>query len=260
MTLFARRLALLLALPFVAVAAARAEKPYAPLAAEIGAAGTPPADLLARAKAVAEAAHAGSAEEIFAFLPDRPTVILSGITLGVPRRIEKKGPYVDATSALAAIGLSYTEGEPIAPAGKKIDMTASRVKTAMETIGDLLAAAKWGRDPLVPEAWCTARGVRWDAMAAKKAGLGGARGVYVTEPVTARPAADGASVKARLKPGFLHALDADDEDGLTAIVLPDGSIVRVPTAKVGDAMPWGLCFEKRGAAGWLLTTFVSALN
>ena len=239
---------------------ALAEKPYTPLPAEIGAGGPPPADLVERAKAVAEAVAAGSAEELFAFVADRPTFVGSGITLGVARRLEKKGPYADATSALAAIGLTYTEGEPIAPPGKKIDMTTSRVKTAMETIGDLLAAAQWGRDPLVPGAWCTSRGARWDAKAAAKAGLGEGRGVYVTETVAARAEADGkAKVVATLTPGMLYRLDqSDEENGFSSIFLPNGKIGWVPMEKTGNPTTWSLCFEK-GQAGWILTTFVSAL-
>lgn len=261
MTPHALRFAVLLALSAAATTGPlAAEKPYKPLPAEIGAGGPPPADLVERAQAVAEAVAAGSAEEVFAFLSDRPTVVSSGITLGVARRVEKKGPYTDATSALAAIGLAYTEGEPIAPSGKKIDMTASRVKTAMETIGDLLAAAKWGRDPLVPGAWCTSRGVRWDAKAAAKAGLGEGRGVYVTEKIAARADADGtAKVVATLTPGMLYRLDqSDEENGFSSLFLPNGKVGWVPMEKTGNPTTWGLCFEK-GQAGWVLTTFVSAL-
>lgn len=254
----ALRLSALLALAFASPALA--EKPYTPLAAEIGAGGPPPPDLVERAKAVVEAVAAGSAEEVFAFVADRPTFVMSGITLGVPRRIETKGPFKEASAALAAIGLTYTEGEPIAPPGKKIDMTASRVKTAMETIGDLLAAAKWGRDPLVPGAWCTSRGVRWDARAATKAGLGEGRGVYVTEKIAARAEADAATkVVATLTPGTLYRLDqSDEENGFSSIFLPNGKIGWVPMEKTGNPTTWGLCFEK-GQAGWILTTFVSAL-
>ncbi len=261
MTPLALRLALLLALTAAAAPGALAdETPYRPLPAEIGAGGPPPADLVARAKAVAEAVAAGSAEEVFAFLADRPAIITSGITLGVARRIEKKGPYADATKALAEIGLAYTEGEPVAAGGKPLDMTASRVKTAMETIGDRLRDAKWGRDPLVPGAWCTARGARWDARAAKKAGLGEDRGAYVTETVAARASPDAAAkVVATLKPGVLLRLhQSDEENGFAGLVLPNGSIGWVRAEKVGDPMPWAVCFEK-GPAGWILTTFVSAL-
>lgn len=249
-----------LAVVLASLAPALAETPYTPLAAEVGAGGPPPADLVERAKAVAEAVAAGSADEVFAFVADRPTFVTSGITLGVARRIEKKGPYRDASTALAEIGLAFTEGEPVAPSGQKIDLTASRAKTAMRTIGERLAEAKWGRDPLVPGAWCTSRGVRWDARAAKKAGLGEDRGAYVTEKVEARSAADvAAKVTATLKPGVLHRLhQSDEENGFAGLVLPNGAIGWVPAEKVGDPTPWGLCFEK-GPAGWMLTTFVSAL-
>mgnify|MGYP001767143679 CR=1 FL=1 len=261
MTTFALRFAVLFALPFAAATGAFAdEKPYTPLAAEIGAGGPPPADLVQRAKAVADAVAAGSAEEVYAFVADRPTFVGSGITLEGARRIEKKGPYADAGSALAAIGLTYTEGELAPPTGKSVDMTASRVRTAMETIGDLLAAANWGRDPLVPGAWCTSRGVRWDAKAAKKAGLGNDRGVYVTEKVGARAEADAATkVVATLTPGLLYRLrQSDEENGFLSIVLPNGRIGWVPMETTGNPTPWSLCFEK-GQAGWTITTFVSAL-
>ena len=259
---FAPRLAVLLALPFAAATAVlAAAKPYTPLAAEIGAGGPPPADLVARAKAIAEAVAAGSAEEVFAFVADRPTIMMSGITLGVPRRAEKKGPFRDATAALAEIGLAYTEGEPVLPDGKTIDMTPSRVRTAIETIGERLAEATWGRDPLVPGAWCTSRGVRWDAKTAKTVGLGDDRGVYVTEKVPARASADAtAKVVATLTPGLLYRLrQSDEENGFSSIVLPNGRIGWVPMEKTGNPTTWGLCLEK-GQAGWILTTFVSALN
>ena len=261
MTPHALRFAVFLALSAAATTGPlAAEKPYKPLPAEIGAGGPPPADLVERAQAVADAVAAGSAEEVFAFLSDRPTVVSSGITLAVARRVEKKGPFKDATSALAAIGLTYTEGEPVLPGGKAADMTASRVKTAMETIGDLLAAAKWGRDPLVPGAWCTSRGVRWDAKAAAKAGLGEGRGVYVTEKIAARAEPDAATkVVATLTPGMLYRLDqSDEENGFSSIFLPNGKIGWVPMEKTGNPTTWSLCFEK-GPAGWILTTFVSAL-
>jgi hypothetical protein len=262
MTSLTLRFAVLLALPLVAATAAVAkERPYRPLPAVIGAGGPPPADLVERAKALAEAVAAGSADEVFAFMADRPTIVSSGITLGVPRRTQKKGPFADATAALAEIGLAYTEGEPISPTGKTRDMTEARVRTAIVTIGERLGAAEWGRDPLVPGAWCTVRGVLWDAKAAVKAGLDGARGVYVTEKVAARASADGkAKVVATLKPGVLYrSYQSDEENGFSGLVLPDGAIGWVAAEKVGDPTPWGLCFEK-GRAGWILTTFVSALN
>ncbi len=256
----ALRLAGLLALSFVASTAPAAAPSYSPLVAEIGAGGRPPADLLERAKAVAEAVAADSVEEVFAFVADRPTIVMAGVTLGVPRSVETKGPFKDAVPALAEIGLAYTEGEPVLPGGKTIDWTASRVKTAMTTIGDRLAAAKWGRDPRVPGAWCTVRGVRWDAKAAARAGLGGDRGVYVTEKVAARASADAtAKVVATLTPGLLYRLrQSDEENGFSSIVLPNGRIGWVPMEKTGDPADWSLCFEK-GPAGWVLTTFVSAL-
>jgi hypothetical protein len=270
MTSLALRFAIVLALPFTIVLAlpfvaatvvVAKEKSYRPLPAEIGAEGAPPAELVERAKAVIDAVEAGSADEVYAFMADRPTVVSSGITLGVPRRIETKGPFADATAALAEIGSAYTEGEPVSPTGKKLDMTATRVRTAIETIGERLRAAKWGRDPLVPGAWCTVRGVRWDAKAAAKTGLDGERGIYVTEKAVARASADAtAKVVAPLKPGVLYrSYRSDEENGFSAIVLPDGAIGWVAADKVGDPTPWGLCFEKR-PAGWILTTFVSALN
>ena len=261
MTTFALRFAVLFALPFtVATGVIAAEKPYTPLPAEVGAGGPPPADLVERAKAVADAVEAGSAEEVHAFVADRPTFVMSGITLGVPRRIEKKGPFADAPSALAAIGLAYTEGELAPPSGKTMDMTPSRVRTAMETIGERLAEAKWGRDPLVPGAWCTSRGVRWDTKAAKKAGIAEERGVYVTEAVAALAAADGAAkIVGTLKPGLLYrSYQSDEENGFSGIVLPNGRVGWVAAEKTGNPTAWGLCFEK-GQAGWMLTTFVSAL-
>lgn len=262
MTSLALRFAVLLALPLVAATSATAkEKPYRPLPAEIGAGGPPPAEVLERAKALAVAAEAGSADEVFAFMADRPTIISSGITLGVARRIEKTGPFTDGSAALAEIGGNYMEGDMFGPGGTPADRTKARVAQAMRTIGEVLASAKWGRDPLVPRAWCTSRGARWDAEAAKKAGLDGERGVFVTAKVAARAAADGAAkVVATVTPGVLYrSFQVDEENGFSGIVLPDGAIGWVAADKVGDPMPWGLCFEKR-PAGWILTTFVSALN
>lgn len=262
MTSLPLRVAVLLALPLVAATSATAkEKPYRPLPAEIGAGGPPPAGLLERAKALGDAVDAGSADEVFAFMADRPTIVSSGITLGVARRIETTGPFTDAMAALAEIGGNYMEGDMVGPGGTPADRTKARVDQAMRTIGDVLASAKWGRDPLVPGGWCTSRGVRWDAKAAAKAGLDGERGVFVTEKVVARASADGAAkVVATLKPGVLYrSFQVDEENGFSGLVLPDGAVGWVAADKVGDPMPWGLCFEKR-PAGWILTTFVSALN
>lgn len=257
----AARLATLLAALLASVSPVLAEKPYTPLPAEIGAGGPPPADLLARAKALSDAVAAGSAEEVYAFLADRPTFVTSGITLGVPRRVEKRGPFADATRALAEIGGIYMEGDMVGPGGKPIDQSKMRVEQAMRTIGEVLASAKWGRDPLVPGAWCTSRGARWDAKAAKKAGVGEDRGAYARAEVDARAAADpSAKVVGRVKPGGLYrSYQSDEENGFSGIVLPNGTIGWVAADEIGDPMPWGLCFEK-GPAGWLVTTFVSALN
>lgn len=256
------RLAALLVLPFVvATGATAAEKPYRPLAAEIGAGGPPPADLLTRAEALRAAVEAGSIEEVFAFLAERPRLIVSGLTLGGRRRVETAGPFADAAAALAAIGAVYTEGEPIVADGRPVDFGKARAATALRTIGERLDAAKWGRDPLVPGGWCTSRGVRWDAKAAKKAGLEERRGAYVTAPTRVRARAEEAApVLATLKPGVLYAYDQDGEDGWSGLALPNGEIGWARSDRIGDPVPWGLCLEKRGAAGWLVTTFVSALN
>lgn len=253
--------ALVLATAVSPASAVETPRSYKPIPAETGARITPAPDLLATAKRLRDAAAAKDAEAVFALVADQVTFASSGITLGVARRMEKKGPYASADEALAAIGLAWTEGEPIAPAGKPFDPTASRIATAMSTIVELVDGAEWGRDPLVVGGFCTAPGAKWDAKAATAARIGGERGTFVTAETKARAEpGETAPVVATLKPGALYLAGGDEENGWPAVRLPNGKVGWVPPAATRSATPWGLCFLPDGQGGWLMSAVVSALN
>lgn len=236
-------------------------KPYTALPAETGQTVTPAPELLAAAEALRDAAAAKDTAAVAALVAERLVFVDAGITLDVPRRAETKGPFADAGATLAAIGLAFTEGEPLLPDGKPFDATKSRIATAHATIVELIDGARWGRDPLVAGAVCTAPGAKWDAKAAKKARLGGTRGGFVAAEtkVMSEPGGDGARPIGTLKPGFLYATGGDEENGFLAARLPSGKAGWFPVEAGYGATAWGLCFNPDGR-GWRMSAVLSALN
>jgi len=235
---------------------------YRPVAATVGKALQAPPDLVAVTRRLREAALAGDREAVFALVADDLAFVSTGITATVGRRVEKRSFGPDrAAAALEAIGLAFTEGEPILPGGKTANFEDARIATALRRIAEDLAAPDWAGDPLVPGGYCTRPGAAWDAKAAAAAGLTH-RAVFVLAPTEARAKPEpGAKVVARLATGRLWALaGGDGSDGWTDVALPDGRTAWLPPKTAKDAQPWGFCFLPNAAGGWLLAAVISSLN
>lgn len=251
-----------LALPIGSPARAEEKIVYKPVAAKVGKPLTAPPALLAMTETLRAAALAGDRDAVFLHIADDVTFVDSGITPTVGRTAEKRAFGPDrAEAALEAIGLAFTEGEPVAPAGKTFDMKSSRIATALTRIAAELEAPDWGSDPLVPGGWCTQPGASWDPKAAEKAGLSH-RAVFLLAPAEALAKPEtGAKMVARLDSGRLWALaGSDTTEGWTHVALPDGRTAWLPAKTAKDAQPWGFCFLPDGEGGWLLSAVVSALN
>lgn len=250
------------ALPLGAPARGEEKIVYEPVAAKVGKSLTAPPALVATTATLRQAARAGDREAVFALVADDVTFVSTGITATVGRRAEKRSFGPDrADAALEAIGLAFTEGEPVGPAGKTLDMKDSRIATALERIAEDLETPDWGSDPLVPGGWCTRPGASWDPKAAEKAKLTG-RAVFLIAPAEARAKPEaGAGIVKRLDTGRLWALaESDTTDGWTHVALPNGRTAWLPRKTVKDAQPWGFCFLPNGEGGWLLSAVISALN
>ena len=235
---------------------------HAPVAAKVGKSLTAPPELVATTDTLRKAALSGDREAVFALVADDVTFVSTGITATVGRRAEKRSFGPDrADAALEAIGLAFTEGEPVAPLGKAFDFRDARIATALERIAQDLAAPDWGSDPLVPGGWCTRPGASWDPKAAEQAGLTG-RAVFLIAPIEARAKPEaGAKVVARLESGRLWArAESDDTDGWAHVALPGGRTAWLPAHVAKDAQPWGFCFLPNVEGGWLLSAVISALN
>ncbi|MFG1370592.1 hypothetical protein V5F32_00285 [Xanthobacter oligotrophicus] len=234
-------------------------RPYRPLAAEVGAALMPPADLLDAAKQLRAAAIAKDKQAVFAMVGDRVIIISSGLTPAARRDAEKKGPWPHAEAALAEIGGYFQEGD--LPVGGTVDPTAARITQALEMIADATEHPGWGRDPLVKGGFCTYRGVRWDAGAGATID-DGSRGIYVTAPTPVHAsAAAKAAVIGTLKPGHIY-LQSDFDglpDGWRGVRLPSGRAGAVKDLQVRDPAVWGLCFLRNAKGGWSIAAFSSAL-
>lgn len=244
-----------------AARAADDAEPYAAIPVEVGKAIVPTPDLLAAAKALREAAAARDVEAVFAMVADEVTIASSGITVGSKRSIAKTGPFADGKEVLSEIGGHFQEGDLLA-GGRKVDLTAAHVDSALRVIVSSIDGADWGRDPLVKGGFCTYRGARWSADAGEKAGASGSRGFYVLGPTKAlKSSAKGAATVATLKPGFLYVHGFMDglADGWSAVRLPTGGVGAVPEKTLKDPVPWGLCFLPNVDGGWLVSAFASAL-
>ncbi|MFG1363191.1 hypothetical protein [Xanthobacter versatilis] len=247
--------------PVGAIAGAPAEdglRPYRPLTAEVGAALTPPADLLDAAKQLRAATIAKDTRAVFAMMGDKVTIISSGLTPAARRDAERKGPWSHAEAALAEIGGYFMEGD--LPVGGTVD-PAARITQVLEMIADATEQPEWGRDPLVKGGFCTYRGVRWDAGAGATIDSG-SRGIYVPAPTPVRDsAAAKAAVIGTLKPGHIYLQDELDglPDGWRGVRLPSGRVGAVRDAQVRDPAVWGLCFLRNAKGGWSIAAFSSAL-
>lgn len=250
-------LALISAVP----ALAESDPPYRPIPAEIGAALTPPPDLLVAAKVLQDAAGGQNVEAVVAMMVAKPLMVSSGITVGSRRVAAARGPWSDATSALADIGSFYQEGD-IAASGRKIDFTELYVGNALSVIAQSLEEPNWGRDPLVADAICTYRGARWNADAGRRSGSRESRGFWVERAAPAKASADpDAETLAVLKPGFLYLegfLDGLPEE-MRGLRLPKGGVGAVDMASVRDATQWGICLKKFGIEDWRIVAFSTAL-
>jgi hypothetical protein len=222
---------------------------------------TPLPALLATAKAVREAAAAKDAEAVFALVADEVTFASSGITLGVARTVRKDGPFPDAPTALEAIGLAFSEGEPVAPAGTPADPAARRIARAMAVMVATIGDPHWATDPMVPGAVCTAPGAKWDAAVAKRNGLAQVRGAFVLSDTVLR-ADRKASAKpvATLKPGTIVRADLGAGGDWEKVTLPPDKLAWAPPKTLHPATPWGFCFLPTAEGDWLLSAVVSASN
>lgn len=253
---------LAMAAALVAVAPAGAEGAARSITATTGTRIDPPAGLAETAGRLRAAAAAKDGDAAYALIADDVTFATSGITLGVARRVEKKA-FTDAETALVEIGNTFTEGEIALPAGQTRDpqdRKKNAIATALATIAERLADARWGRDPLVVGGYCTAPGAKWDAEAAKKAGIGGSRGAFVTaETKLYATPSTGARVVGRLVPGRIYVDEGTRDDGWTQVGIAKGAAWAAPKSVQG-ATPWALCFLPDGQGGWLMSAVVSALN
>jgi len=257
---FAVALAALAPAVFAASALAAAEhKPYTPLAAAVGKPLKAPPDLVAAAEAVRAAAAAGDRDAVYAGIADDVIFVDTGITPTVPRKAEKRS-FDGAEAALEAIGRAFTEGEPVGPGGRPLDMKDARIATALTRIAEDLKAPRWASDPLVPGGHCTRAGARWDAAAAAKAKFE-TQAVFVLEATDARasPSAGAKSVT-RLAPSRLYVDGGAGEAGWNRVTLPDGKTGWVAPGRALPAQAWGFCFLPNVEGGWLLAAVVSALN
>lgn len=234
-------------------------KPYRPVPAEVGAAVTPPPELVAAAQALHSAAQAKDAQAAFALLADKVRLVTSGLTPGGGRQVEEVGPWPGADAALRAIGAAFMEGEP--PPGGSADLSTVQAAQAFALLEAATQTPEWGRDPLVKGATCTYRGLRWRREAGARMD-DGARGLYAPDGAEVRAAAaSGAPVLGRLKPGELYLEGAMDDlpEGWRAVRLPDGRTGAVPEARLRDAAVSGLCFLRDAKGGWRVVAVAGGL-
>lgn len=256
---FAFAVAAFLPAVLAASAVAAEQKSYTPLAATVGKPLKAPPDLAAAAEAVRAAAAAGDRDAVYAAIADDVTFVDTGITVTVGRKATKRS-FDGAEAALEAIGLAFTEGEPVGPGGRPLDFKDARIATALARIAEDLKAPRWASDPLVPGGHCTRAGARWDAAAAAKAKFE-TQAVFVLEPTDARasPSASAKSV-ARLAPAKLYVDGGAGQGGWNRVTLPDGKTGWVAPGRALPAQGWGFCFLPNVEGGWLLAAVVSALN
>ncbi|NLH83612.1 MAG: hypothetical protein GX458_22620 [Phyllobacteriaceae bacterium] len=241
--------------------AARAEddvSPYRPLRAETGAAVVPSPDLAETVERLRAAAAAKDVDAVGALFAARLTFVVSGITLDVPRSVERRPARTSAKDVLADVASLHEEGD-LPARGAPVPPRPSATEVALRVILDDLEEADWGRDPLVPGAVCTYRGARWSAREARVRGSGEA-GFWVTAPTEVRAAAEDAETVARLVPGriyFQGYLDTPTE-GWRGIRLPAGGVGAVPDAKLHPTRVGGLCFSAKTGGGWIVSTFTAS--
>ncbi len=244
----------------LAPAGAEEGKAYKPIAAQTGKAIEAPAGLLDTARALRAAAAAKDVDAVFALLADDVTFVRAGLSLYVPRRVEKKS-FATAQEALEEIGLAYTEGEVEPPKGTAYDPKKARIGTAMATLVGMIDGARWGRDPLVVGGFCTSPGAKWDPAVAKKAGIGDKRGSFVTADTRVRASASAqAKELATLKPGQIFvSAGGEGDDGWAPVTLPSGKTAWAPPKSLHGTEQWGICFLPDGQGGWLWSAVVAAL-
>lgn len=238
---------------FLAVPAA-AEGPHRPIPATIGTAATPPNDLAIAAKVLRDAAAARNVDGVAAMIVERPTLISSGLTVDVPRRTEKRGPWRDARAGLAEIGASFREGDVVAPG--TVDLSELDLDSLFEAIVTAIDEAEWGRDPLVDGAICTQGAARWKPATGD--GVAGTRGWWVDAPTAVKASADpGAKTLATLKPGFLHLQGFVDDpvEGWAAVRLPSGATGVVEERALHPAVARAVCFGTVGPGDWRVVAF-----
>jgi len=231
---------------------------YRPVAAEVGASVVPPPDLVAAARQLHAAASARDAQAVFAMIAGTVTVVTSGLTPAARRNGETMGPWPDADAALEAIGSAFLEGD-VPPAGTSPVLRGTM--QAFEAIAAASAHPEWGRDPMLKGAFCTYRGLRWDARAGTRID-DGARGLYAPAAASVHAsAAPGTPVIGTLKPGriYLEGEMGDLPEGWRGVRLPSGRIGAVRAEEVRDPAVWGLCFLRKAGGGWRVSAFSSAL-
>lgn len=232
---------------------------YRPVAAEVGAPVAPPPDLVAAARQLHAAASARDAQAVFTMIAGPVTVVTSGLTPAARRTVETMGPWPDADAALEAIGGAFLEGD-VPPAGAAAPMPRG-IAQAFEAIAAASEHPEWGRDPLLKGAFCTYRGLRWDAKAGARID-DGARGLHAPAAVPVHAsAAPGAPVVGTVKPGLIYLEGEMDDlpEGWRSVRLPSGRSGAVHAAEVRDPAVWGLCFLRTAGGGWRVSAFSSAL-
>ncbi|MFG1301574.1 hypothetical protein V5F49_17455 [Xanthobacter sp. V3C-3] len=244
-------------------AGAQEGRAYRPVAVEVGAQVTPPPELVATARRLHVAAGARDAQAVAALIAPKVAVVTSGLTPAVRRQVETLGPWPEGDAALAAIGAAFLEGDapPAGAAGRE----AQGLAQALDTIAAATERPDWGRDPLLKGAYCTYRGLRWDAETAARIAEG-ARGLHVpaATPVHAAPVAAGAASVppiASLKPGLIYFEGEMDDlpDGWRAVRLPSGRVGAVREADVRDTAAQGLCFLRGPDGRWQVSAFSTVL-
>lgn len=242
--------------------AARAEddvSPYRPIRVETGAAVVPSPDLTETVERLRAAATAKDVDAVGALFSARLTFVVSGITLDVPRSVERRPAWTSAKDALADVASLHEEGD-LPARGAPVPPRPPATEVALRVILGDLEEADWGRDPLVPGAVCTYRGARWSEREARARGSGEA-GFWVTAPTEVRAAAaEEAETVARLVPGriyFQGSLDTPTE-GWQGIRLPAGGVGAVPDAKLHPTRVGGLCFSAKTGGGWVVSTFTAS--
>jgi hypothetical protein len=251
------RLVLLAALLFATPALAG--QPYTPLKVADGKTVTPPAELIADAKALYANLTSGNGDGIAEGFADKVTTLDGSIELEIPRNTDVVGPFKTIEEMLEALGYSTGGILPGQEDGTIVAKTA--INAERQYVVDALTDGVWGSDPLVKGGICTYAYRSYDTKALKrlaaKMDVQSSSFFFVDAPLELRAAPDaGAAVVATLQPGLLYALDYDtDAPGRwLAVHLPEGGVAFANTDTAVFDKPYvaGVCFGERKDGKWVI--------